>query len=106
MAKNTAATPMIVLNLGESGDNGEDRRPHGHKGGCRPHVVICPGYGAENFPFPNEENLVVRALARHKQNQAIARAAAEAARRAKSGDTTAADADADDTDNFTGGGRS
>ncbi|MBK9205392.1 MAG: hypothetical protein IPL73_23795 [Candidatus Obscuribacter sp.] len=106
MAKNTAATPMIVLNLGESGDNGEDRRPHGHKGGCRPHVVICPGYGAENFPFPNEENLVVRALARHKHNQAIARAAAEAARRAKTGDSTTAPADEDDAEDFTGGGKS
>lgn len=45
--------------------------------------MICPGYGAENFPFPNEENLVVRVLARHKHNQAIARAAAEAARQAR-----------------------
>lgn len=75
MAKNTSATPMIILNLGESGDKGDDRRPHGHKGGCRPHVVICPGYGAENFPFPNEETLVVRALKRIKQKQAAARAA-------------------------------
>ena len=29
MAKNTSATPMIILNLGESGDKGDDRRPHG-----------------------------------------------------------------------------
>jgi hypothetical protein len=75
MAKSNASTPVIVLNLGETGDKGDDRRPHGHKGGCRPHVVICPGYGAENFPFPNEETLVVRALARIKKKQAAARAA-------------------------------
>lgn len=83
MAKQNNATPVIVLNLGESGDKGEDRRPHGHKGGCRPHVVICPGYGAENFPFPNEETLVVRALARVKQKAAAARAAAKVARSAE-----------------------
>lgn len=97
MAKQNNATPVIVLNLGESGDKGEDRRPHGHKGGCRPHVVICPGYGAENFPFPNEETLVVRALARIKQKAAAARAAAKAA---KSGDD---DADSDEDLDLTAG---
>lgn len=74
MKKTSSSSPVIILNMGESADKGDDRRPHGHKGGCRPHVVICPGYGAENFPFPNEETLVVRALARIKKKQAEARA--------------------------------
>ncbi|MBX9672051.1 MAG: hypothetical protein K2X70_01340 [Candidatus Obscuribacterales bacterium] len=61
-------SPQIVLNL-ESADDGKDRRPHGHNGSCRPHVVICPGYGDTDFPFPNAETLVVRALGRLKSKR-------------------------------------
>ena len=31
---------------------------------CRTHMVICPGYGSENFNFPTVEEAVVRSLAR------------------------------------------
>lgn len=39
----------------------------GHKhnpGCCRPNMVICPGYGDENFNFPTVEEAVNRSLAR------------------------------------------
>jgi hypothetical protein len=62
----TSKTPEIILTL-ESADDGQDRHPQGHNGSCRPHVVICPGYGDKDFPFPNSETLVVRALSRMKQ---------------------------------------
>lgn len=41
------------------------RDKHEHKpGGCRPNMVICPGYGDENFNFPTVEEAVNRSLAR------------------------------------------
>ncbi len=66
MKKNTAN--QIILDL-KSNDDGSDRKPHGHNGSCRPHVVICPGYGNKDFPFPNAEDLTVRALTRLKKRQ-------------------------------------
>jgi len=65
---------QIILDL-KSNDDGSDRKPHGHNGSCRPHVVICPGYGNKDFPFPNAEDLTVRALTRLKKKQAEAKAA-------------------------------
>jgi hypothetical protein len=65
---------QIILDL-KSNDDGSDRKPHGHHGSCRPHVVICPGYGNKDFPFPNAEDLTVRALTRLKKKQADAKAA-------------------------------
>jgi len=65
---------QIILDL-KSNDDGSDRKPHGHRGSCRPHVVICPGYGNKDFPFPNAEDLTVRALTRLKKKQADAKAA-------------------------------
>lgn len=67
---------QIVLDL-KSNDDGSDRKPHGHNGSCRPHVVICPGYGNKDFPFPNAEDLTVRALTRLKKKQAEAKAAGQ-----------------------------
>lgn len=84
MPKNTF-NDAIVLNL-ESSDDGSDRRPHG-RGSCRPHVVVCKGYGNKDFPFPNAEELTVRALTRLKK-------AADARRaQAKAGQTSTGDAD-------------
>ena len=43
------------------------RRPYVHKPGsncCRTHMVICPGYGSENFDFPTVQEAVTRSLSR------------------------------------------
>ncbi|MBU6453063.1 MAG: hypothetical protein KGS72_14860 [Cyanobacteria bacterium REEB67] len=68
--KNTPNTGMIVLNVGQ----GDGARRGGHNGPCcRPHVVICPGSGEKDFPFPDAETLTVRALARYKKKLRTAR---------------------------------
>ena len=88
----------IVLNL-ESSDDGTDRKPHG-RGSCRPHVVVCKGYGTKEFPFPNAEELTVRALTRLKKAAEAKRAAA------KTGQNPADDGgDEDEGDELNGSGR-
>lgn len=88
----------IVLNL-ESSDDGTDRKPHG-RGSCRPHVVVCKGYGTKDFPFPNAEELTVRALTRLKKAAEAKRAAA------KTGQNPADDGgDEDEGDELHGSGR-
>jgi hypothetical protein len=65
--KESSKPGLIVLNIGRnSGQRGDSHR--GHDGPCcRPHVVICPGSGEKDFPFPDAETLTVRALARYKR---------------------------------------
>jgi hypothetical protein len=65
--KETSKPALIVLNVGQGvGQRGDSHR--GHTGPCcRPHVVICPGSGEKDFPFPDAETLTVRALARYKK---------------------------------------
>ena len=65
---------QIIIDL-KSNDDGSDRKPHGHHGSCRPHVVICPGYGNKDFPFPTAEDLTRRAPTRREKKQAPAKAA-------------------------------
>jgi len=69
--KNSSIKPdLIVLNVGQKGD----KTTRGHNGPCcRPHVVICPGSGEKDFPFPDAETLTVRALARYKKKLRAAR---------------------------------
>jgi len=63
--KETSNPGLIVLNVGQRGDS-----HRGHSGPCcRPHVVICPGSGEKDFPFPDAETLTVNALARYKKKQ-------------------------------------
>lgn len=59
----------IVIDIHKSADSGADRSGGCGPGGCRPHIVICPGYGKENFPFPTVDKLVASALARVKRWQ-------------------------------------
>ena len=60
----------IILDVKQSADTGADRRGGCIGGNCRPHIVVCPGYGREKFPFPDAATLVVRALERIKNQQA------------------------------------
>ncbi|MBS2005532.1 MAG: hypothetical protein JST01_00735 [Cyanobacteria bacterium SZAS TMP-1] len=70
MKNSSSKTDLIVLNVGQRGDGNH----RGHNGPCcRPHVVICPGSGEKDFPFPDAETLTVRALARYKKKLRAAR---------------------------------
>ena len=73
---------MIVLNVGQ----GDNPRRGGHNGPCcRPHVVICPGSGEKDFPFPDAETLTVRALARYKKKVKASRDAHQAGQKGPAG---------------------
>jgi hypothetical protein len=63
-------------------------------------VVVCKGYGTKDFPFPNAEELTVRALTRLKKAAEAKRAAA------KTGQNPADDGgDEDEGDELNGSGR-
>lgn len=60
----------IVLDLTpQTGATPEDK-PGSHC--CRTNMVICPGYGDENFDFPTVQEAVTRSLARLEEKQAAA----------------------------------
>jgi hypothetical protein len=64
MKENSNKPGLIVLNVGQR----HSAQRGGHNGPCcRPHVVICPGSGEKDFPFPDAETLTVRALDRYKK---------------------------------------
>jgi len=65
--KETSKPAVIVLNVGQNACQRGDSHRGQNGTGCRPHVVICPGSGEKDFPFPDAETLTVRALARYKK---------------------------------------
>ncbi|MDZ4833246.1 MAG: hypothetical protein SGJ27_05535 [Candidatus Melainabacteria bacterium] len=69
----------IVLDLTPQTGQTQEDKPGSHC--CRTNMVICPGYGDENFAFPTVEQAVTRSLARLDEKLAAAKLGA----RSKSG---------------------
>ncbi len=57
------AKPVLTLDITPKGRKHLFQKKKGSPC-CRTHMVICPGYGDENFKFPTVEEAVIRSLAR------------------------------------------
>jgi hypothetical protein len=60
-------TKKINLNLNGIGIRGLKERRHAASACCRNHIFVLPGYGDQNFRFPDSQTLVINALARLEQ---------------------------------------